>query len=65
MRDKTHLEQVERWAKFFKENPVVARKELNKFIDAQIFKSREFYKRLSKSGMDDKVKKLRELKIKN
>ena len=61
MRDKSHSEQIERWARFFKENPRVARKELNKFIDAQILKSREFYQRLLDKGMKDKIIKLRKL----
>ena len=63
MRDKTHLEQVERWARFFKENPLVARKELNRFIDAQIMKSREFYDRLLKKGMQKKIDELRKMRI--
>ena len=48
MRDKSHAEQIERWARYFKENPMNARRKLNFFIDAQIKKAREFYIRLEK-----------------
>ena len=59
MRDKTHNEQIERWARFFKENPKIARKQLNLFIDAQIIKSREFYQRLLDKGQRDKIVRIR------
>ena len=59
MRDKSHLEQVERWARFFKKNPEIARKQLNNFIDAQITKSKEFYIRLFQAGKGDKIKRLK------
>lgn len=60
MRDKTHLEQIERWAKFVKENPDSWKKEHAQFIDAQIKKSWDFYERLRKTpGGAEKIKKLR------
>ncbi len=60
MRDKTHLEQIERWGKFVKENPDSWKKEHTQFIDAQIEKSWKFYERLKKtSGGDEKIRKLR------
>ena len=42
MRDKSHMEQVERWAVFCRDNPHEFRKHLNVFLDAQINKAREF-----------------------
>lgn len=48
MRDKSHVEQIQRWAEYFKKSPVKARRELNSFIDAQIEKARRFYLRLEK-----------------
>ncbi len=48
-RDKTHTDFIEEWAKHVKNNPTkVWKKEINKFIDAQYSKSKEFYKRLNK-----------------
>ncbi|MEK6895386.1 MAG: hypothetical protein AABX48_02605 [Nanoarchaeota archaeon] len=58
-RDKSHMEQVERWAGFTKKNPAIARKEVNKLVDAQIMKSKEFYERLEKVKGKEFVKKLR------
>jgi hypothetical protein len=62
MRDKTHLEQIERWGKFVKENPNNWKKEHSEFIDAQIKKSWEFYNKLEKTenGME-KIRQLRNL----
>ena len=48
MRDNSHLEQIERWARFFSKNRVKARKELNLFLDSQIKKANEFLKRLER-----------------
>lgn len=49
MRDKSHIQQVERWAEFCRDNPAEFRKHLNVFLDAQIIKAREFYKRLNRT----------------
>ena len=49
MRDKSHIQQVERWAEFCKNNPAEFRKYLNAFLNAQIIKAREFYTRLNNS----------------
>ena len=61
MRDKTHMEQVERWAEFVRENPDKWKARVKPLIDAQIIMARGFYKRLlaSKGG----VGKLRELRV--
>jgi len=49
MRDKSHSEQIERWAKFVRDNPNKWKAEFKKFSDAQIIMARNFYKRLSKT----------------
>ena len=49
MRDKTHDEQIERWAKFVRDNPDKWKAKVKPLIDAQIIMSRRFYKRLMES----------------
>jgi len=49
VRDKSHMEQVERWANFIRANPEKWKKQHKEFIDAQIIMSRRFYDRLSKT----------------
>lgn len=63
MRDQTHLEQVERWAKFVRENPDKWKSKLKPFIDSQIIMSKRFYKKLAqtKDG-NEKIRKIREIK---
>lgn len=59
MRDKTHKEQVERWARYCKENPNKWKSKLKPFLDAQIIMARRFYKRLRRSEKGrEKIKKL-------
>ncbi len=56
----THLEQIERWAKFVKENSDSWKKEHAQFINAQIEKSWKFYERLEKiPGGWEKIGELR------
>lgn len=64
MRDRTHTEHVERWAKFVKENPrSIWIREVGPLIDAQIIMANSFYERLAKvEGGTEKIKKLRNLK---
>ena len=64
MRDKTHDDQVERWARFVRDNPrEVWKKEQGKFVDSQIIIANRFYSRLEKTpGGKEKVQKLREQK---
>lgn len=57
MRDKSHLEQIERWAEHVRENPNTWRFELKPFIDSQIIIANRFYARLPK----EKAKELRML----
>ena len=63
MRDKTHTEQVERWANYVKNNPDW-KKKLKPFLDAQIIMSRRIYKKLAGTEEGrEKLKLLRNLKI--
>ena len=66
-RDKTHMEQVERWAEFVKTHPrEVWIKQTGPLVDSQIIMANRFYERLSSTeGGMDKIKKLRELKNEN
>jgi len=64
MRDKTHLDQVERWAKYVKENPDKWKSKVKPFLDSQIITSRRFYKNLAQT--EEGRKKIIELrKLKN
>lgn len=61
MRDKTHNEQIKRWALEVKTNPNW-KKELKPFIDAQIINAITKYKKiLSLSNGEEKLKKIRNL----
>ena len=64
MRDKTHMDQVIRWAEFVRDNPrSVWIKHTAPFIDAQIIMANRFYARLAKTkGGKEKIKKLREMR---
>ena len=64
MGNRTHLEQIERWGEFVRDNPGKWKKEHGEFIDAQIIKSWNFHERLrsAPNGLE-KIKKLREMKI--
>lgn len=63
-RDKSHMEQVERWTRFVRDNPrEVWKAEQGKFIDAQIIMANRFYSRLEKMpGGREKIRKLMELR---
>mgnify|MGYP001567784725 CR=1 FL=1 len=61
-RDKTHYEQIERWAKYVKENPDNWKFEFKPFIDSQILIARRFYKKLSETP-EGKVKLIRLRKL--
>ena len=63
MRDKTHSEQVVRWAEFVKTHPRhVWIKEVGPLIDSQIIMANAFYERLAKvEGGMEKIRKLRKL----
>jgi hypothetical protein len=65
MRDRTHSEQVIRWAEYVKKHPrSVWIKEVKPLIDSQIIMANNFYERLAKteSGIE-KIRKLRKRKL--
>jgi len=50
MRDKSHNEQVERWANHIRNTPKeIWKPGFNEFIDSQFFMAEKFYKNLEKS----------------
>jgi hypothetical protein len=56
MRDKTHIEQVERWAEFVRDNDREKWKPgVDKFIDAQFEMALKFYKNLEKTEEGRKI----------
>jgi hypothetical protein len=64
MRDKSHIEQVERWARYVKDNPDKWKSKVKPLIDSQILMSRRFFENLAKTnGGKEKIEKLRNLKI--
>jgi len=65
MKDRTHDEQVERWANFVKAYPKEWKREHTQFINSQIEMANSFYERLSKMpGGMEKIRQLRNLKQK-
>jgi len=65
MRDKTHSEQIERWAEHVKNNPKSWKKELKPFLDSQIIMARRFYNKLAQTPEGRrKIIEIRKLKIK-
>lgn len=64
MRDKSHDEQIERWAKYVRDNPDKWKSKLKPFLDAQIIMARRVYKKLAETPEGrEKIKKLNELKM--
>ncbi|MFW5846985.1 MAG: hypothetical protein ACOCUU_02375 [Nanoarchaeota archaeon] len=64
MRNKTHAEQIERWARFVKNNPSKWKSKVKPLIDSQIIMSRRFFENLSKSP-EGKKKAKRLLMLRN
>jgi hypothetical protein len=65
MRDKSHNEQIERWAEFVRENPGKWKIKLKDFLDSQIIMARRFYKKLLESDEGkDIIQRLKQEKIK-
>ena len=64
MRDRTHSEQVIRWAEYVKSHPrSVWIKEVKPLIDSQMIMANNFYERLAKTqGGIEKIRKLRDLR---
>jgi hypothetical protein len=65
MRDRSHSEQVIRWAEYVKKHPrSVWIKEVKPLIDSQIIMANNFYERLAETeGGIEKIRKLRETKL--
>ncbi|MFH1323548.1 MAG: hypothetical protein ABIH80_06995 [Methanobacteriota archaeon] len=65
MRDRSHSEQVIRWAEYVKKHPRSDWiKEVKPLIDSQIIMANNFYARLAKTeGGMGKIRKLRETKL--
>ena len=62
MRDKSHNEQIKRWANYVKNNSDW-KKKLKPFLDSQIIISRRVYKKLAETHEGrEKIKKLRSLR---
>jgi len=58
-RDKTHMEQVERWARYVKNNPDKWKSKVKEFIDAQYIMSKRFYSKLAEMpGGREKIERL-------
>ena len=65
MRDPSHMKKVELWAKYVREHPNEWRRQLNPFIDSQIIKANEFYRRLAATSNGlEKIEEIKELKTK-
>ncbi len=47
MRDKTHLEQIRKWASYIKKSDGKWKKEFNEFINSQIIMAEKALKRLT------------------
>ena len=64
MRDKTHREQIERWAEYVKNNPKEWKKKLKPFLDAQIIMAKRFYSKLAETEEGrKKIELLRSIKV--
>ena len=61
MRDKTHSDQIERWARYVKENPEW-KKKIKFLVDSQIIVARRSYdKILTLPNGENKLKRIRNL----
>ena len=65
MRNKTHIEHIERWGRFVKENPSKWKTSHTEFINAQFKMAERFFDRLGAvPGGKEKIMKLRKMKTK-
>jgi len=64
MRDKTHKEQIEKWANYVKSNPKSKWKpQLDNLINSQILIAKKFYKKLEQTPEGkQKIAELKKLK---
>jgi hypothetical protein len=64
-RDKSHMEHIVRWAEYVRDNPDWKKKH-TEFIDAQFLIAKRFYEKLAETPQGrEKIKELRQLKMKN
>ena len=64
MRDKSHEEQIERWAKFVREHPNEWKAMVKPLIDGQILMARRFYDKLLNEPLGkEKILELRRIKV--
>lgn len=64
MRDKSHDEQITRWAEFVRDNPNKWKIKHKEFIDSQILMARRFYKKLGENEEGrQKIIELRNIRI--
>jgi hypothetical protein len=62
MKDKTHSEQLERWARHCKKNMKDCQRELTPFLNSQIESANAFYRRLARTpGGKEKIRKIKRL----
>lgn len=55
----SHLEQIERWAHFVKENPTAWKRSHTLFINALFLKNKQFLERLRKTPQgEEKIRQL-------
>jgi hypothetical protein len=65
MRDISHKQQIERWARFILDNPETWKAEHTKFINGQVEKANSFYERLRDvEGGEEILQKLRMVRVK-
>ncbi len=63
MRDKSHEEQIERWAEFVREHPNEWKAMVKPLIDSQILMAQRFYNKLLKEPLGkEKLLELRRIK---
>ncbi|MDD5700282.1 MAG: hypothetical protein PHH00_03800 [Candidatus Nanoarchaeia archaeon] len=64
MRDKSHNEQIERWAEYVRNNPDKWKSKVSPFIDAQFLMTQRFHSNLAKTEEGREIlKNLREARI--
>ena len=64
MRDKSHEEQIKRWAEFVREHPDEWKSKVKPFMDSQILIARRFYEKiLEMPGGKARIMELRGLRV--
>ena len=64
MRDKTHIDELERWARYVYDNPDKWKQKIKPFLDSQIKISQRAYKKiLQMPNGNEKILRIRKVKI--